>query len=110
MDAQFSSLPSWLEAVDFDKEFGQGLTADGVAFVDVGGSIGHQCAALKDRLPHLQGRVILQDKPDVVAKALEVAGMETMSYDYLTPQPIKGMYHGSMSDHPDYEHFTTKIL
>lgn len=90
MDAQLSSLPIWMDAVDFADEYGKDLKADDVAFVDVGGSIGHQCAAFKARLPLLPGRVVLQDRPEVLVDALAVPGMETQSYDYLTPQPVRG--------------------
>lgn len=90
MEDQFSGLPSWLDAVDFEYEFGVGLRNRDVAFVDVGGGIGQQCEAFKKKFPGLPGRVILQDLPGVVANALKVDGMEAMSYDYLTAQPIQG--------------------
>lgn len=89
MEEQMANLPHWLDAVDFPKEFGAGLGSNDVAFVDVGGSIGQQCEALKKRYPDLQGRVILQDKPDVVENALPVPGMESMDYNYLEEQPVK---------------------
>ncbi|KAJ6786706.1 hypothetical protein PWT90_10579 [Aphanocladium album] len=91
MEAQFASLPTWLDAVDFAAEMAGGaLTSpEHVAFVDVGGGNGQQIAALKKKLPELQGRVVLQDRPEVLEKALEVDGMEKMVYDYLTEQPVK---------------------
>ncbi|KND90708.1 Demethylsterigmatocystin 6-O-methyltransferase [Tolypocladium ophioglossoides CBS 100239] len=90
MEAQFASLPTWLEAVDFEAEMGKGLTDSDVAFVDVGGGNGQQCEAFKKLLPQLKGRVVLQDRPEVLDQALLVDGMEMMSYDYLTEQPVKG--------------------
>ncbi|KAM3503974.1 hypothetical protein MY11210_008519 [Beauveria gryllotalpidicola] len=90
MEAQFASLPTWLDAVDFACELGADLSsAEQVVFVDVGGGNGQQIAALRERFPGLKGRVILQDRPEVLEKALEVDGMEKMSYDYLTEQPVK---------------------
>ncbi|KGQ03572.1 Sterigmatocystin 8-O-methyltransferase [Beauveria bassiana D1-5] len=91
MEAQFASLPTWLDAVDFASELGgAGLgSANHVVFVDVGGGYGQQIAALKQKFPGLKGRAILQDRPEVLEKALEVQGMEKMSYDYLTEQPVK---------------------
>lgn len=90
MEAQFASLPTWLDAVDFAAEVGQNLSDEDVAFVDVGGGNGQQCALLKKKVPELKGRVVLQDRPPVLEKALSVEGMEKMSYDYLTEQPVKG--------------------
>lgn len=90
MEAQFASLPTWLDAVDFGSEMSAGLSSPKqVAFVDVGGGNGQQIAALKAKLPDLQGRLVLQDRLVVLEKALEVEGMEKMSYDYLTEQPVK---------------------
>lgn len=90
MEAQFASLPTWLDAVDFGSEMRAGLfSPEQVAFVDVGGGNGQQIAALKAKIPDLQGRLVLQDRPVVLEKALEVEGMEKMSYDYLTEQPVK---------------------
>lgn len=91
MEAQFASLPTWLDAVDFEAEMGKGLTSDSVAFVDVGGGNGQQCDSLKKKFPELAGRFVLQDRPEVLEKALAVDGMEKMSYDYLTEQPVKGI-------------------
>ena len=90
MEAQFASLPTWLDAVDFEAEMGKDLTGNDVAFVDVGGGNGQQCASLKEKFPQMNGRVVLQDRPEVLDKALSVDGMEKMSYDYLTEQPVKG--------------------
>ncbi|OAA35865.1 O-methyltransferase, family 2 [Beauveria brongniartii RCEF 3172] len=91
MEAQFASLPTWLDAVDFASELGGADlgSAEHVVFVDVGGGNGQQIAALKEKFPGLKGRAILQDRPEVLEKAPEVDGMEKMSYDYLTEQPVK---------------------
>jgi ribosomal protein RSM22 (predicted rRNA methylase) len=89
MEAQFASLPTWLDAVSFESEIAHDTSADDIVFVDVGGGNGSQCAALKKALPHLQGRIILQDRPVVLEGALEVAGMEKMPHNFLTEQPVK---------------------
>ncbi|KAF3041097.1 hypothetical protein E8E12_005846 [Didymella heteroderae] len=88
MEAQFAMLPTWLDAVSFDTEIAQGASAEEVVFVDVGGGNGSQCAALKKTFPELKGRIILQDRPAVLEKALEVDGMELMAHDFLTEQPV----------------------
>lgn len=95
MKEQFASLPTWLDVVSFTTEFVQGPGHPGeVVFVDVGGGNGSQCAALKKLCPELKGRVVLQDQPYVLEKALEVEGMEKMPYDFFTAQPVKGTCEG----------------
>lgn len=94
MKEQFASLPTWLDVVSFATEFAKDSQPDDVVFVDVGGGNGSQCAALKRSLPELGGRVVLQDHSYVLEKALEVGGMEKMSYDFFTEQPVKGRSEG----------------
>ena len=90
MKAQFSTLRSWLDVVDFPGWFLRDLSSDAVAFVDVGGGAGHQGVALKERFPKLKGRIIIQDKPTVLAAALHDEGIEKWDYDFFTEQPVKG--------------------
>ncbi|KAL1593063.1 hypothetical protein SLS59_009388 [Nothophoma quercina] len=89
MDAQLKTLPSWLDIITFDTEVAQDAKPEDVVFVDVGGGNGSQCAALKQRFPSLQGRIVLQDRPTVLESALGVEGLEIMSHDLLTEQPVK---------------------
>ena len=89
MYAQRSSLKncfSFLSLGDESKEW----PGDGAVFVDVGGGTGQQCVALKEKFPDLPGKVILQDLPAVIAEAKLPEGIETMVYDFFTPQPVKG--------------------
>jgi ribosomal protein RSM22 (predicted rRNA methylase) len=88
MEAQFASLPTWLDVVSFESEIAHDASADDIVFVDVGGGNGSQCAALKKEYPHLQGRIILQDRPAVLESALQVSGMEKIPHDFLTEQPV----------------------
>lgn len=90
MESNMTVLPLWFDVVDFPSEFGAGLTDTDVAFVDVGGSIGQQCEEFKNLYPNLPGRVILQDREDVICGAPDIEGVEKMVYDYATEQPIKG--------------------
>ncbi|KAG4219971.1 hypothetical protein PC116_g31550, partial [Phytophthora cactorum] len=59
-------------------------------YVNIGGSIGHQCAQFKEKYPMLQGRVVLQDLPHSIARALPTPGVENMAHDMFKPQPIIG--------------------
>jgi hypothetical protein len=45
---------------------------------------------VRTKFPKFQGRVILQDRAEVLAKAVLYDNIEPISYDYLTPQPVKG--------------------
>lgn len=90
MDAQFSTLPTWLDVVDFQTEMAKGSGDDDVVFVDVGGGNGSQIAALKKSWPDIKGRMILQDQAYVLERAMEVEGMDKITYDFLTEQPVKG--------------------
>jgi ribosomal protein RSM22 (predicted rRNA methylase) len=88
MEAQFAALPTWLDVVSFSTEVARDVSAGEVVFVDVGGGNGSQCAALKKAFPALKGRIILQDRPAVLGKALRVDGMELMPHDFLTEQSV----------------------
>lgn len=92
MEAQFAMLPTWLDVVPFGTEVAQGASPEDVVFVDVGGGNGSQCAALRKAFPELKGRIILQDRPAVVEKALKVDGMEVMAHDFLTEQPVRSEF------------------
>lgn len=46
MEAQFASLPTWLDVVSFPSEFADSAGPDTPIFVDVGGGIGQQVCFL----------------------------------------------------------------
>ncbi|KAI1179887.1 S-adenosyl-L-methionine-dependent methyltransferase [Nemania sp. FL0916] len=93
---QRDGLPTFLDVVDFKKEFGsQGVDEKTPVFVDIGGNMGHQCVALRQKYPDLVGRVILQDQEQVIQQATTASipgfkDIETQVYNFFTPQPIKG--------------------
>lgn len=89
MEAQLATSPSWLDVVAFDTEVAKDAKPEDVVFVDVGGGNGLQCAALKKAFPDLKGRIILQERHAVLEKALQTNGVETMTHDVLTEQPVK---------------------
>ena len=82
---------SFLDAFPFEREIALDSNPETVLFVDVGGNIGNQCVALKKKFPNLQGRIILQDLPDVIAQAIPAEGIEPMVHDFMNEQPVKGM-------------------
>ncbi|KAK6863634.1 hypothetical protein PG995_000162 [Apiospora arundinis] len=81
---------SWLSVYPVEKE-AAGLTdPERPLYVNVGGGIGHQCAQFRQQYPDIPGRVILQDLPDTVARALPTPGVENMAHDFFEEQPVKG--------------------
>lgn len=75
-------------------------TDDEVLIVDVGGGLGYYLQQFReDELSKPRGRLILQDLPHVLPTVehepaiyadLEEKHIETMAYDFFTPQPIHG--------------------
>ncbi|KAI1744961.1 S-adenosyl-L-methionine-dependent methyltransferase [Xylaria scruposa] len=110
MAGQRDGLPTFLSTVDFNAEFAKGAEASTPVFVDVGGSMGHQCIAVKQKYPELVGRVVLQDLPETIEKVKvnPLPGfeqIEAMEYDFFTPQPLRGArayyFRNVLHDWPD---------
>lgn len=59
-------------------------------FIDVGGGHGHQCIQLREKYPHLRGRLVLQDLPEAVDHLPPLDGIQVMAHDIFQPQTIKG--------------------
>jgi len=88
-----AEVDSWLTVYPVMEELGAAakeLDKDKALFVDIGGSIGAQSAQFREKHPDLPGRVINQDLPETVAKALPTPGVENIAHDFFEPQPIKG--------------------
>ena len=91
MAVQRHGMPTWLDVYPFqDKVRAFDLTAETPLFVDLGGGLGHQCIALRERFPELSGRVILQEIPATLPHAIAHEKVEHMAQDFFLPQPIKG--------------------
>ncbi|KAI4162077.1 MAG: hypothetical protein LQ342_004247 [Letrouitia transgressa] len=87
---QLMSVPregDWLDVAPFQDV---SVESERALFVDVGGSIGHQCARLKQKFPDLKGRIVLQDLEETIKNAPPIEGVEMMSHDFFKAQPIKG--------------------
>ena len=65
---------------------------DAVLLVDIGGGRGHVLEDFVKDTTHQSGRLILQDLPAALgdAESLSKQGIQTMAYDFFTPQPVKG--------------------
>lgn len=81
---------TWLSVFPVEEET-QGWDPEIAVYVDMGGSVGHQCARFKEQFPNVPGRVVLQDLPKTVEAALPTPGVEVMAHDFFKPQPIKGI-------------------
>lgn len=82
---------SWLSVYPVAREIKNwhAQDQDKVLYVNIGGGIGHQCKQFKEKYPDLTGRVVLQDLPHSIAKALPTPGVENLEHDFFQPQPIK---------------------
>ncbi|KAL2850273.1 S-adenosyl-L-methionine-dependent methyltransferase [Aspergillus pseudoustus] len=80
----------WVDHFPLLEYLGDFAAADKTLFVDVGGSIGHQAKALREKFPTLPGKVIVQDLPGVVAEAPPTEGVEFVGFDFFNPQPVQG--------------------
>ncbi|MCJ1320966.1 hypothetical protein MMC15_006307 [Xylographa vitiligo] len=105
MTAARAGEKNWLDDFAFEAEVAHNVQLEEVLFVDVGGGIGTQCRNLKTKLPHLPGRVVLQDLAPAIKQALPVEGMEAEVHDFYTEQPVKGArayyLRKIMHDYPD---------
>ena len=58
--------------------------------VDVGGRLGHDLIAFKQKFPHLHGKLIVQDLPVVIDDVKDLSpGIEAMRHDFFKTQPVK---------------------
>ncbi|XXG96433.1 hypothetical protein Hte_002716 [Hypoxylon texense] len=108
-DAKLQAFHAWMEVlktyqfdsldvIDFNQWMPDDLPHNEAAFVDIGGGTGNQCAAVKKARGPRPGRIINQDREEVVESArasLEEMKVETMAHDFFAEQPIKGarVYH-----------------
>lgn len=62
-----------------------------VFLVDVGGGTGHDVKGLRGAFgEEIPGRLVLQDRPEIIELATVDELDEKMAHDFLTPQPVKG--------------------
>ena len=89
MDDDFYPVPQRLASNSkSDKE------TDAVLLVDVGGGLGHDLAEFRAKHPGILGRLLLQDKPEVIAQITQetAQGVELTAHDFFTEQPVKGRW------------------
>ena len=102
MRAQRTGQETWLDVFPSGR-FAQDEESEAPLFVDIGGGVGHQCAALKARFPSITRRVILQDLPKAIEHAIPTDGVEPMIHNFWSERPVKGILASNpcwkMADH-----------
>ena len=87
---------SWVDPGFYpvEERLGNGMKqgADEVLLVDVGGGLGHDLELLKQKHAGVPGRLVLQDKEEVLSQITAPnAVFEKMAHDFFTPQPMHGI-------------------
>ncbi|KAL8692998.1 MAG: hypothetical protein Q9218_002087 [Villophora microphyllina] len=93
MEGRRQGTVSWLKFYPFAENVlhNADVSDESVAVVDVGGGLGHGLIEIKETVPDIHGRLILQDLPNTVQQAGDGKGVfEPMAHDFFTPQPVKG--------------------
>jgi demethylsterigmatocystin 6-O-methyltransferase len=65
---------------------------DGVLLVDVGGGRGEILNEVRRARPDLTGEIIVQDLPKEIEGGKPADGIQSMAYDFFTPQPVTGTF------------------
>jgi ubiquinone/menaquinone biosynthesis C-methylase UbiE len=93
MQAQSAQTVQSYAMFPFQEEYQKvGTTDDTVLLVDIGGGQGQASKAIRKLVGDTKGRIILQDREEVMREnAEDIEGVEKMTYDFFTPQPVKGI-------------------
>ncbi|KUL83650.1 hypothetical protein ZTR_11051 [Talaromyces verruculosus] len=112
MSAYHQGRPSWMDPDFYPVEeallTGAKSDSNAVLLVDVGGGLGHDLAEFHRKHPSAPGKLIVQDKGDVIQQISGNLGkVEAMAHDFFTEQPIKGArayyLHSVLHDWPDHQ-------
>ena len=93
MTGNESTRLTWIDWYPIEERLLRGIKSDddAVVMIDIAGGRGHYLAAFKEKFPHIKGRFILQEVPDVIDDIQTLdSSIERMRHDMFTPQPIKG--------------------
>ncbi|KAL8727832.1 MAG: hypothetical protein Q9181_005564 [Wetmoreana brouardii] len=95
MAVRRQGLSSWHEVFPMASQLVPGFNTDNpdaVLLVDVGGGFGHELRSFHEAHPDAPGRLVVQDLLVMTEKFGGKAppGIEVMTYDFFTSQPVKG--------------------
>ncbi|KAB8274790.1 S-adenosyl-L-methionine-dependent methyltransferase [Aspergillus minisclerotigenes] len=87
-----TNLPQWFEIYPAAEKFADARQdPSATLMVDVGGGPGQELIRFKERHSDIPGRLVLQDLPLTLQRIEKLPeGIESMEYDFFTPQPVKG--------------------
>jgi hypothetical protein len=94
MSAYRAGKPSWVDGGFYPvadrlvKGFDPSISD--VFLVDVGGGLGHDLVELRKKAVPLPGRLLLQDREEVLATLPKSRYFEATAHDFFTPQPVVG--------------------
>jgi O-methyltransferase domain len=95
MSAYHQGRPSWMDPGFYpvEERLAVGLDPNAPLLVDVGGSTGHDLQEFHRKHPEVQGKLVLQDLPEVIKQANSFVGpeIEAVEHDFFKEQPIKGL-------------------
>jgi hypothetical protein len=93
MGAQSESSMWSVDIVDFHSVLAPfNTTDDSVLVVDIGGGKGHCLQRIQKSIQDIKGRLILQERPEVLSDTydLENSRIEKYEYNFFETQPVKG--------------------
>lgn len=93
MGAQTATTMWSVDIVDFRALLASKKTnKDDVLVVDVGGGKGHCLQRINKSISDIEGRLVLQDRPEVISDTydLDSSRIEKYEYNFFEPQPIQG--------------------
>ena len=83
--------PTWVELYPTEKLLENLQTGpEAVTLVDVGGGMGQDVERFRAKHPKQDGRLMLQDRKEVIESAKLDSSIEATAHDFFTPQPVKG--------------------
>ena len=93
MNVQATATSFAISIFPFQAELSKLETSDETTLVvDVGGGLGHATRKIKELCGDVKGKLILQDRPEVLDDFKEeLVGIEKMGHDFFTPNPVKGL-------------------
>ncbi|KAJ5561303.1 hypothetical protein N7535_004230 [Penicillium sp. DV-2018c] len=107
MEAWTAWKSPWTKVYDTTKLLEGAKLDDGSAFVvDIGGNSGIDISLVLAKHPDIPaGSLVLQDLPEIIAKAQVDDKITAMVHDFFLPQPVKGsrayFMHAVLHDWPD---------
>lgn len=78
----------WFDFYPVEEKFGKRADSQTPLLVDIGGGIGHDLAAFHNKFPSLEGRLILEELPEVIDAIKDLdSSIERVKHDFFAPQP-----------------------